>query len=197
MTGDLATPLDGKVALITGASSGIGAAAAQVFARQGAVVVLAARRESRLRELVDELRRSGAEASFHVVDVRDGEEIRQAVDLTVRRYGRLDVAFNNAGAGLDKTPLHLIDDASYELVMGTNARGTWNCLRHEIADGGENDRRIKGHRRVLSGTSRPRRAHIASELLCNGVARRGEGIDLSSLPNANLGDDVSGCTKAI
>lgn len=133
MTGDLAAPLAGKVALITGASSGIGAAAAQVFARQGAVVVLVARRESRLRELVAELRRTGAEASFHVVDVRDGEEIRQAVDLTVQQYGRLDVAFNNAGAGLEKTPLHLIDDASYELVMGTNARGTWNCLRHEIA----------------------------------------------------------------
>lgn len=127
-----AGPLAGKVAFITGASSGIGAAAARVFAGQGAAVVLAARREDRLLDLVAQLRRTGAEASHRVTDVRSGEEVRRAVEHAVERHGRLDIAFNNAGAGAPKEPLHRLGDDAYELVMDTNVRGVWNCMRHEI-----------------------------------------------------------------
>ncbi|MFF4551275.1 SDR family NAD(P)-dependent oxidoreductase [Streptomyces sp. NPDC001435] len=133
MTGAGTAPLAGKVVLITGASSGIGAAAGRVFARQGAVVVLTARREDRLRDLVAELRDTGAEARYHAMDVRRGEEVRRAVQHTVEHYGRLDAAFNNAGVGVEKVPLHLLEDEAYELVMETNVRGVWNCMRHEIA----------------------------------------------------------------
>ncbi|MET7986401.1 glucose 1-dehydrogenase [Streptomyces sp. NPDC005281] len=121
------------MALITGASSGIGAGAARVFAAQGAVVVLAARRGERLRALVEELKGSGAEASCRVVDVRSGEEVRRAVEFVLERYGRLDAAFNNAGVGLERSPLHLLEDDAYDVVMDTNVRGVWNCMRHEIA----------------------------------------------------------------
>jgi NAD(P)-dependent dehydrogenase (short-subunit alcohol dehydrogenase family) len=126
-------PLAGKVAFITGASSGIGAAAARVFAGQGAAVVLCARREDRLLDLVAQLRRAGAEASHQVADVRSGEEVGRAVERTVELHGRLDIAFNNAGAGVPKEPLHQLKDDDYELVMDTNVRGVWNCMRHEIA----------------------------------------------------------------
>lgn len=103
-----------------------------MFAHRGAVVVLTARREERLRDLVAELRGKGAEAAHHGVDVRDGEQVRRAVRYAVREYGRLDAAFNNAGAGLAKTPMHLMSDADYDLVTDTNLRGVWNCMRHEI-----------------------------------------------------------------
>jgi NAD(P)-dependent dehydrogenase (short-subunit alcohol dehydrogenase family) len=132
MSNDTA-PLSGKVALITGASSGIGAAAARVFTRQGATVVLAARREDRLRELAGELRDKGATAGFVTADVAVPADVRAMVEFTVSEYGRLDAAFNNAGAGIDKKPLHLTDDADYQQVMDVNATGVWNCLRHEIA----------------------------------------------------------------
>ncbi|MCC5480871.1 SDR family NAD(P)-dependent oxidoreductase [Streptomyces sp. NPDC059680] len=133
MTADRDTaPLAGKVAFITGASSGIGAAAARVFAGQGAAVVLCARREERLLDLVAQLRQAGAEASHWVADVRSGEEVRRAVEHAVERHGRLDIAFNNAGAGVPKEPLHRLGDDAYDLVMDTNVRGVWNCMRHEI-----------------------------------------------------------------
>ncbi|MFI1970050.1 short-chain dehydrogenase [Streptomyces cinnamoneus] len=125
--------LQGKIALITGASSGIGAAAARVFSREGATVVLAARREDRLRELVAELTGRGGEAAYVVADVARREDTKRAVDFAVARYGRLDCAFNNAGWGEGRTPLHLMDDDVYDRIMDTNARGVWNCLRDEIA----------------------------------------------------------------
>ncbi|MEU9701234.1 glucose 1-dehydrogenase [Streptomyces sp. NPDC047981] len=125
--------LPGKVVLITGASSGIGAAAAKVFAQEGATVVLAARREERLAELVDVLRDKGAEASYIVSDVSVAENAARAVDFTVSTYGRLDAAFNNAGIGGDRTPLHLMSDDVYDTIMDANVRGLWNCLRYEIA----------------------------------------------------------------
>ncbi|MFE4695575.1 SDR family NAD(P)-dependent oxidoreductase [Streptomyces sp. NPDC056738] len=125
--------LEGKVVLITGASSGIGAGAARVFAEQGAVVVLAARRGERLRELAGELEGVGARVGWRVVDVRCGDEVRALVEFVVERYGRLDAAFNNAGVGLERSPLHLLGDDAYDTVMDTNVRGVWNCMRHEIA----------------------------------------------------------------
>ena len=126
-------PLEGKVVLITGASSGIGAAAARVFARQGARLVLSARREERLRALVGRLRQEGWAASYVVADVSRAKDARALVEQAVARHGRLDAAFNNAGTAIEKRPLHLTDDDAYEHVMATNARGVWNCLRHEIA----------------------------------------------------------------
>ncbi|MFD7868558.1 SDR family NAD(P)-dependent oxidoreductase [Streptomyces sp. NPDC059783] len=133
MSGTVTPVLEGRVALVHGASSGIGAAAARVFARHGATVVLTARREDRLRALVEQLRATGADASHHVLDVRDGEAVRRVVERTVERHGRLDAAFNNAGVGLPRTPMHLIEDATYEHVVGTNVTGVWNCMRHELA----------------------------------------------------------------
>lgn len=125
--------LSGKVVLITGASSGIGAAAARLFCEEGATVVLAARREDRLAELAGALRDSGADASYVVADVTRAEDAARAVDFAVSTYGRLDSAFNNAGIGGDRTPLHLMSDEVYDTIMDTNVRGVWNCLRYEIA----------------------------------------------------------------
>ncbi|MFF4284765.1 glucose 1-dehydrogenase [Streptomyces sp. NPDC001633] len=125
--------LSGKVVLITGASSGIGAAAARVFSDEGATVVLVARREERLAELTGALRAGGAEAAYVAADVSVAEDAARAVDFAVTTYGRLDAAFNNAGIGGDRTPLHLMSDDVYDAIMDTNVRGVWNCLRHEIA----------------------------------------------------------------
>lgn len=122
-----------KVVLVTGASSGIGAAAARVFAREGAIVVVTARRKDRLAALVDELRDGGAQAAYVVSDVSVNEQAAAAVDFALSEYGRLDSAFNNAGTGGDRTPLHLMQDDVYDAIMDVNVRGLWNFLRHEIA----------------------------------------------------------------
>ncbi|MDH6123566.1 glucose 1-dehydrogenase [Kitasatospora sp. GP82] len=124
--------LSGKVALITGASSGIGAAAAKVFAREGASVVLVARRESRLQAIVEELREQGHPAEYVAADVARADQVARAVRTAVERFGRLDVAFNNAGFGVPQTPMHLIDEKLYDTIMDTNVRGVWNCLQQEI-----------------------------------------------------------------
>ncbi|MFE6984887.1 SDR family NAD(P)-dependent oxidoreductase [Streptomyces griseus] len=121
-----------KTILITGASSGIGAAAAAVFADEGASVVLVARREDRLSALTEKLTVQGAEASYVVADTTRAEDVRRAVAFTVERHGRLDGAFNNAGIGGDQAPLHLMGDDVYDTIVDTNVRGLWNCLRAEL-----------------------------------------------------------------
>ncbi|MFE3074368.1 SDR family NAD(P)-dependent oxidoreductase [Streptomyces sp. NPDC059247] len=124
--------LKDKVILVTGASSGIGAAAAYLFAREGASVVLAARRGERLTALVAELTGKGFEASAVVCDVTRAEDARRAVAHATERHGRLDGAFNNAGVGGDRSPLHEMEDGVYDTIVDTNVRGLWNCLRAEI-----------------------------------------------------------------
>ncbi len=102
--------LDGTVALVTGASSGIGAATARFLAREGAAVTLAARRVDRLAELADEITRAGGRALIHETDVTDPIQARAMVETTVHDLGRLDIVINNAGVML----LGPIEDAPME-----------------------------------------------------------------------------------
>ncbi|GLF99567.1 SDR family NAD(P)-dependent oxidoreductase [Streptomyces yaizuensis] len=125
--------LTGKRVLIVGASSGIGAAAARVFAREGAAVVLTARREERLAALAGELRDGGARAAYVVADAAVPGDAVRAVEFAVERFGGLDAAFNNAGFGAPRTPLHLMEDQVYDEIMDTNVRGVFNFLRPQLA----------------------------------------------------------------
>ncbi|MFE1589728.1 glucose 1-dehydrogenase [Streptomyces sp. NPDC059402] len=125
--------LAGKTAFISGASSGIGAAAARVFCREGAAVMLVARREDQLAALTRELLDQGHQADYTTADVRSAAEVAEAVRRTLARFGGLDVAFNNAGVGAAQVPLHVMADELYDTIMDTNVRGVWNCMRHQIA----------------------------------------------------------------
>ncbi|MEV7192012.1 SDR family NAD(P)-dependent oxidoreductase [Streptomyces sp. NPDC093510] len=130
---DINGMLTGKAVMITGASSGIGEAAARLFAAEGAAVLLMARREDVLKQLAHEINESGGRAAVSAGDVADEEDVRRAVDATREHFGALDAAFNNAGyAGDVLAPLHELDQAVFDRTMDVNVRGTWNCLRAQI-----------------------------------------------------------------
>lgn len=124
--------LEGKVVMVTGASSGIGEAAARLFAAQGAVVTLMARREDRLRALAADIEGAGGQALVTAGDVTSPADVGRAVDSAVTAFGRLDAAFNNAGWGSIGTALHETDDDVFEQIMAVNVRGVWNCLKQQI-----------------------------------------------------------------
>ena len=125
--------LDGKVALVTGASSGIGEAAALMMAREGAHLVLAARREERGRAVESAITSAGGQALFVRADVTNRAEIEAVVDRTVNIYGRLDCAVNNAGiAGPVNVPVAEVDESDWDAVMNVNLRGVWLCMKYEI-----------------------------------------------------------------
>ncbi|MEH0418142.1 SDR family NAD(P)-dependent oxidoreductase [Streptomyces sp. B21-083] len=125
--------LAGKVALITGAGRGIGAAAARLFAREGARVLLAARTEDQLKSVTQEVRAAGGTADYVVCDLADADSVRAAVDRTVNRYGRLDIAFNNAATTIPPGPLDQVREADFDHVHAVNLKGTWLAMAAEVA----------------------------------------------------------------
>jgi NAD(P)-dependent dehydrogenase (short-subunit alcohol dehydrogenase family) len=120
------------VILITGALTGIGRATALAFAKQGATVVAAGRREAEGKALEAELRGFGAEAAFIAADVRREDDIGWLVDQTVARFGRLDVAVNNAGTEGTPGPVAAQTPDSYAAMFDTNVLGTLLSLKHEL-----------------------------------------------------------------
>lgn len=120
------------VVLITGALSGIGRATAIAFAREGARVVVSGRHEAQGAALTQELRTLHTEAEFVRADVRQEEDVRKLVDLAVNRFGRLDVAVNNAGTEGQPGPLTEQSASSYASTFDTNVLGVILSLKHEL-----------------------------------------------------------------
>jgi NAD(P)-dependent dehydrogenase (short-subunit alcohol dehydrogenase family) len=137
--GEGAGRLADRVIFVTGASSGIGLAAVRRFAAEGAKVVAAARRFDRLETLVDEVNRAGAEAIAVECDVEDADSVRDAIDVAVKSFGRIDGAFNNAGIGGAHVPMHEIDIEQFDRVLSTNLRGVFLCMKYELAQMKENE----------------------------------------------------------
>ncbi len=121
-----------KVALVTGATSGIGKAAALAFGAAGARVVFSGRREQQGEETAALIRQSGAERLFVRSDVSNEEEIKALVQKTVETYGRLDWAFNNAGVESPAKPLHEQSVEDFDKLMAINVRGLFLCTKYEI-----------------------------------------------------------------
>ncbi|MGH7933403.1 MAG: glucose 1-dehydrogenase [Candidatus Binataceae bacterium] len=125
--------LDGKVALITGAGSGIGRATAKIFAREGAKLVLADVVEEGGNETLKMLQDGGASAIFAHCDVAKATEVDALVAKAVAAYGRLDCAFNNAGIDGKGGRIHECTEENWNRVLSINLTGVWLCLKAEIA----------------------------------------------------------------
>jgi NAD(P)-dependent dehydrogenase (short-subunit alcohol dehydrogenase family) len=123
--------LEGKIALVTGASSGIGRASAIELARRGAKVVVAARRKEELDQLVQQIVAESGAASAIAADVSKETDIRRMVDYTVETYGRLDIAFNNAGTEGVFAPLLEQNAETFDRVFEPNVRGVLNSMKYE------------------------------------------------------------------
>jgi NAD(P)-dependent dehydrogenase (short-subunit alcohol dehydrogenase family) len=124
--------MDAPVILITGALTGIGRATALAFAKEGATVVVSGRREAEGKALEGKLHNLGTEAAFILADVRHEDDVRNLVEQTVGRFGRLDVAVNNAGTEGKSGPLTEQTSDNYAGVFDANVFGTLPSLKHEM-----------------------------------------------------------------
>ncbi len=115
--------LDGKIAFVSGAGRGIGAAAARLFAAEGASVLLAARTQTQLKTVTEDIRARGGTAEYVVCDLSDGASVRTAVQRTVDLWGRLDVAFNNGATIQPPGPLDEVTEDDFDHVYRVNLKG--------------------------------------------------------------------------
>jgi NAD(P)-dependent dehydrogenase (short-subunit alcohol dehydrogenase family) len=129
----MTTELHGKVAIVTGGTSGIGRDSAVLFAKAGAKVVVAGRREAEGKETIGLIRAAGGDGLFVKTDVSKAAEVAALVQKTVDKFGRLDVAFNNAGIEGNWIPIVEQSEEDWDLTIDINLKGVWLCLKHEIA----------------------------------------------------------------
>lgn len=128
----MSAKLSGKVALVTGASSGIGRASAIAYAKEGAKVVLASRNEEMTCETLRMIEEAGGEGIFIQTDVSRASDVEAMVSKTMETYGRLDCAFNNAGVGGPAGALFALSEEDYDAVMNVNLKGVWLCMKYQI-----------------------------------------------------------------
>jgi NAD(P)-dependent dehydrogenase (short-subunit alcohol dehydrogenase family) len=144
--------LDGKVAIVTGGTGGIGQGVAEAYARAGAKVVVSGRNEAEGSRIVDKLRKEGGEVRFQAADVSRESDVKALVESAVDHYGRLDIAFNGAGIA-SLGPLAELKEEDFDRVFAINVKGLWLCMKHEInqflaqGDGGVivNAGSVQGH----------------------------------------------------
>ena len=124
--------LDKKVAIVTGGGQGIGKAAAIALAAQGCRVVIGNRNQRKGEQVVDEISRAGGSATFRKTDVTSAEDVSTLTALALDKFGRLDIAFNNAGIMHDALPTDQLDDDAFQAVMNVNVRGVWLGMKYQI-----------------------------------------------------------------
>ena len=124
--------LEGKVAFVTGGGSGIGAAAARLLAEQGAKVVLISRTKSELEQVVSEIKDAGGEATALEADVSKSETLKAAIDETVSTYGRLDIAFANAGVNGTWAGIEDLSEDDFRKTVDINLVGTFLTLKYAV-----------------------------------------------------------------
>jgi NAD(P)-dependent dehydrogenase (short-subunit alcohol dehydrogenase family) len=122
----------GKVVLVTGATSGIGETTAKAFASEGAKVFFCGRRENLGKQVEQAIRASGGEATYMRADVRNDRDVKAFVDACVAKYGRLDIAFNNAGNDYPPKPIVETSIESFDDLINTHVRGTFLSMKYEI-----------------------------------------------------------------
>jgi NAD(P)-dependent dehydrogenase (short-subunit alcohol dehydrogenase family) len=128
----MADTMAGKVALITGGSSGIGRSVGLLFAREGARVVVTARRTDEGEETVQMIREAGGEACFVQTDVSQAAAVQALVNTCVTRYGRLDYAVNNAGIEGSIVPMVDYTEDDWDAIIDINLKGVWLCMKAEV-----------------------------------------------------------------
>jgi NAD(P)-dependent dehydrogenase (short-subunit alcohol dehydrogenase family) len=124
--------LKSKVAIVTGGTSGIGRDTSVLFAKAGAKVVVAGRREAEGKETVDLIRAGGGDGMFVKADVSKAADVQALIQKTVGKFGRVDVAFNNAGIEGNWIPIAEQSEEDWDRVIDINLKGTWLCLKYEI-----------------------------------------------------------------
>lgn len=126
--------LKDKVVIVTGASSGIGKATAIAFANEGVKLVIADVQDKEGEKLAEDIRQKENDCIYVHCDISQPSEVKQMVEKTVQKYGRLDIAYNNAGIEGEQAFLADSTQENFDRVIGTNLRGVWACMKYEIPE---------------------------------------------------------------